>query len=174
MRKRGLGSLCACVCECLCLGCLWITERSASAVEPLLDREHVIGVKNVVFGPQYINLMAHTAKSAFQQKENMKNVLIYKKHLAHWAVRASTMTIIRLQLDGSCRVVMQIKEKYCFPRGRCFYLSRLRQVAISFSLFFPYNISVCSYLFVVVFLSQWIRREITAGSVVCVYHLSWF
>ena len=78
--------MCACVrlCTCVCLGlrCLWITERSAPTVEPLLDREHVTGVETVVLGSQYINLIAASlcdAKSAFQQKDKMKNDLLIKK-----------------------------------------------------------------------------------------------
>lgn len=67
-----MGSLCARVCVCLCLRCLWITERPASAVEPLLDREHVIGVEGVVLVSQYINLIACpqcSVEGAFQQKD---------------------------------------------------------------------------------------------------------
>lgn len=42
---------------CLYRRCLWVTERSASVVEPLLDRDFTTDADTVVLGPQHINLL---------------------------------------------------------------------------------------------------------------------
>lgn len=63
----------------MCLRCLWITERSGSAVELFLKRENVTGVETVVLGSQYINLGARSqcsVEAAFQQKDKLKYDLL--------------------------------------------------------------------------------------------------
>lgn len=68
------------MCVCLCLRCLWITKRSASAVEPLLNREHVTGLETVALGSGYVNLRGCSQCSVeAAKKDRMKYDLLIKK-----------------------------------------------------------------------------------------------
>lgn len=85
------------MCICLCLRCLWITERSASSVEPLPNREHVTGVETVVLGYEYINLACRSlcsVEAAFQQKVKMKYDLLMSFKL--FLLKEQYLTLVSL------------------------------------------------------------------------------